>query len=114
MDKNNIFIDLDQNQIRAMAFEIAKQKNSWDAFVWLVAEAELRISSAIDSKENPFSPNFPKKIRINPTKIVDTPPKESIRNLAEQIAAKKPSMQNLHWYLAERLYIYQNTKKSIT
>jgi hypothetical protein len=105
------FLNLDQNQIKAMAFEIAKQKNTWDAFVWLVAEAELKVTPAFAPNELPFSPNFPKKIRINPAKIEDIPPKENVKKLAEQLAAKKPTLQNLHWYLAERTYIYQNAKK---
>jgi hypothetical protein len=51
-------------------------------------------------------------VDIDPDAIVDQPPEEEIRQLAEEIAKQGPSAQDLHWFIAERRFIYDEIKNA--
>lgn len=104
-------IPLHEDQIREIAFNISKQKNSWEVFVWLLAESELRIKKCFISPMNPLYGPTPPIVTIDISKIIDQPPRNEIIQLAELIAARSPTLQDLHWHLALRQYIYNQAKK---
>jgi hypothetical protein len=67
-----------EEEVRKLAEIISKWKDSYDQFVWLLAEAELRIQ--LQSQPSP----------------------EQIKPLAEYIYHQHHSLQDLHWFLAEK------------
>ncbi len=105
-----LVIKMDENAIREMAYDFSQQPKSYDDFVWLLAENELRLIKSYTTPSNPLMGNFPETVSIFPNKIIDFPPTDEIKRLAEIIAAQGISLQDLHWFLAERFYIYQSAK----
>jgi hypothetical protein len=109
--KNSILIKMDENKVREMAYDLSQQPKSYDDFVWLLAEQELKLKNAFNSPINPLTDNFPEMISIDPKKIIDIPNADETKALAELIAKQGPSVEKLHWFLAERVYIVNNAKK---
>ncbi len=102
-----VSIAVDNDAIQKLAFEISQLPKSYDDFVWIFAEAELRLRPAY-AMGNIFQTGGPVQIYAN--KIVDKPKEAEIRSLAEQIAAQGTSVQDLHWFIAQRNYIYNKAK----
>lgn len=97
---------LNSDDIKKKAFEISRSNKSYDEFVWIYAESELRLKNAYISKPGPNV----KEIQIDTAKIVDKPSENEIRELAKSVRSTNPSMQNLHWWIAERQIIYSKVK----
>ncbi len=100
-------IAVDNDAIQKLAFEISQLPKSYDDFVWIFAEAELRLRPAY-AMGNIFQTGGP--VQIYPNKIVDKPIEAEIRSLAEQIAAQGTTVQELHWFIAQRNFIYNKAK----
>jgi hypothetical protein len=105
-----VSINLDEKKIQEIAYDFAQQPKNYDDYIWLLAENELRLLGAYPDSINPLSGSFPEKVVLYPNKIVDFPPTEQVKQLAELYAAQAPSLQDLHWFIAERVYIYNNAK----
>lgn len=73
--------------ISKRAFLLSKEEKSYDQWVWLLAEAELRLQLGKD------------------------PPVTSIRSIAEEIGKQKISLQDLHWYIAEKQLLFEHKQK---
>ena len=109
-----ITIKLDDEQIRDAAFVISQETHSYDELVWLFAEAELRILSAlVMGNLSQQDVGETRKVDVDPYLLVDQPPEEEIRVLAEEIAQLKPTLQELHWFVAERRFIYDRAKANL-
>jgi hypothetical protein len=94
-----------------MAAKVAAWSDrSWDDFVWLFAEAELRLKKAYTSEEDSPSGPHANGIKIDPCLVEDSPSQDDIKAQAEQIAAKNPNIDELHWFLAERKLLYNKVK----
>ncbi len=103
-------ITVDAGKIQKLAFEISQQPKTWDELVWLFAECELRLASAY-ALGSLFHPSAgPGTVYLYPARITESPREEETRRLAEQIAAQGPSLQDLHWLIAERTYVYNMAK----
>ena len=93
-----------------MARELAQEARPWDELVWLFAEVELCLRPAlVDSmlyKQGVES----RQVDINPDLVEDHPREDAIRELAEEISRLGPSLQDLHWYIAERRFVYDQAK----
>ncbi len=101
-----VVIELDKNAIRNRAASIAAWNNRYDTYIWLTAEAELRIAKALASKLDKNST----RVQIDLSKVVDNPPLEEIRQFAGILCGFRPFIQDVHWFLAERRYIYDCIK----
>ena len=86
---------------------------SYDELVWLFAEAELRILSALVIGHLRQEGGEVREVEVDPTLLVDQPPEDEIRLLASEIAKMKPSISNLHWFVAERRFIFNQAKASL-
>ena len=102
-------IKLDEEKVRLMAYEYSLQPKSWNDFVWLFAEAELRLKNAYQSGST-LNNALPKEVKVTVSKIVDFPTQDEVKKMAEIISAQGPTIQDLHWYVAERTYIYNQAK----
>jgi len=49
-------------------------------------------------------------VMISKSKIVDKPGHDAIESLAKAIYAKRPKVEELNWFLAERRYIFDKVK----
>nr|MDO8111064.1 hypothetical protein [Candidatus Sigynarchaeota archaeon] len=94
------------DEIRKKAFDLAMARRSYDDYIWMWAEAELRLRNAYGTS---LAPNA-KNIDIDTSKIVDAPSAEDIKKLASELASKKVKVQDVHWFIAERQYIYNAIK----
>ncbi len=102
-----VSIAVDNDAIQKLAFEISQEPRSYDDFVWIFAEAELRLRPAY-AMGNIFQTGGP--VQLYPNKIVDKPKEDDIRALAEQIGPQGTPVQDLHWFIAQRKFIYNKAK----
>ncbi len=105
-----IVIQVNEETIRDMARTLAKESRPWDELVWLFAEWELRLRPALVDGMIYKQGEEERLVDIDPALIVDHPPEGSIRELAEEISHLGPSFEDLHWFIAERRYIYDRAK----
>ncbi len=100
-DRGEVVIDLDADAIRKRAFELSTQKKSYDDFIWLLAESELRLRDAYVKRAG--MPG--KSVVVNRATIVGKPDAASIKRLATEFASKRPKVQDVHWRIAEIQFI---------
>ncbi|HMF31517.1 MAG TPA: hypothetical protein VKK79_08890 [Candidatus Lokiarchaeia archaeon] len=105
-----ITVFIDEEKVREIASQLSQEPKSWDDFVWLFAEAELRLLPAYAGGARYQQGADSRAIDLDPDLLVDQPAEDDIRKLAEEIARSHPSLQDLHWYLAERRYIFGVSK----
>lgn len=104
--KNIVSVALDKEAIKKRAEEIASWKNPYDVSVWLFAEAETRLADAYVTVLDGTSAS----VQIDASKVVESPSREATDSLARAIYARRPGLPELHWFLAERRYIYEKVK----
>jgi hypothetical protein len=102
-----VSIAVDDDAIQKLAYEISQLPKSYDDFVWIFAEAELRLRPAY-AMGNIFQTGGP--VQIYPGKIVDKPKEDDVRALAGQIASQGTPVQDLHWFIAQRNFIINKAK----
>jgi hypothetical protein len=107
--KGAVSVKLDDDTIRNIAYDLSQKGLSWDDYVWLLAESELRLAPAYDSPRlTPSSlAELGNVIQINPSNIMRQPSEDDIRDLAGKIAQASPRMDELHWFIAERNFIFE-------
>ncbi len=102
-----VSIAVDNDEIQKLAYEISQLPKSYDDFVWIFAEAEIRLRPAY-AMGNIFPNGGP--VQIYPNKIVNKPNEDDVRTLAAQIASQGTPVQDLHWFIAQRNYIINKAK----
>ncbi len=105
-----VLIRLGDETIRDLAHALSQEHKTWDELVWLFAEGELRILSALVVGHLKPEGGEVREVEVDPTLLVDQPPEEDIRVLATEIAKMGPTLSNLHWFVAERRYIFNRAK----
>jgi hypothetical protein len=103
-----VTIDLPADEIKKKAFELSQLKKSYDDWVWLWTEADLKLKDALVT---PLSAGVT-SVKIDKKKILDKPKEEEIRKQAKDNHAKRMKIQDIHWFLAERNYILAKAKSS--
>jgi len=101
-----IVVDLKADEIRKKAFELAMVRRNYDDYIWMWAESELKLRSAYCT---PLVSNL-NKIEIDKANVVDKPSVEDVKKLASELASKRPKVQDVHWFIAERQYIFNAVK----
>jgi hypothetical protein len=94
-------IELNLDDIRKRAYSLSTLKKSYDDYVWMWAEQELKLAKALGA---PLGPNA-KKVVVDAGKIVAKPKDNDIKKLAADLAKKKAKVQDIHWFIAERQFI---------
>jgi hypothetical protein len=107
----DIEITIDEGKVREGAYLLSQQKKSYNDYVWLLAEADLKIAKAFPEGTSPLAGPTPRTVKISLSKIIDAPPQPDIKQAAEALAKKGPKIQDLHWFIAIRNFIYQEAKK---
>jgi hypothetical protein len=103
-------IQVDEDAVRTLARELAQEVRPWDELVWLFAEAELRLRPALVDGMLYKQGVESRQVDINPSLVEDHPGADAIHDLAKEISHLGPSFQNLHWYIAERRFVYDLAK----
>ncbi len=99
-------ISLDRKKIEEIAYLISQQRKSWDECAWWFAELEMQLSPACGANKNVFSHGgLPDRVLLYPSKVVYNPVEADVRSLAFDISHRRPSLQDLHWFIAQRQYI---------
>lgn len=99
-------IVLDYEDLKKRAYDLWRAGKTYDEYIWIYAESDLRLKSAFLSKIEPNGT----EIKLDTSKIVDKPSESEIRELARAIRGTNPSIQDLHWLIAERQYIYSKAR----
>ncbi len=102
-----IEVSLARDVIAKMAYEIASKRLGYDDYVWLWAELDLKVGNAIVNQ--PIGSNGGKAI-VDSARIVSNPAASDIKKLASEYAARKTKVETIHWYIAERQFIYDQMK----
>ncbi len=105
-----IVVQVDEEIIRNMARTLSQESRPWDELVWLFAEWEIRLRPALVDGMLYAQGVEERLVDIDPALIIDHPPEKSIRELAEEISHLEPSFEDLHWFIAERRYVYERAK----
>ncbi|MEX2683151.1 MAG: hypothetical protein Q6373_016295 [Candidatus Sigynarchaeota archaeon] len=105
-----VTVPIDKEAIKRKAEEIASWKNTYDTSVWLFAEAEVRLADAYVTVLDGTSPD----VKIDASKVVDVPTREATESLAKAISSHRPRLSEVHWFLAERRYIYDKVKEALS
>jgi hypothetical protein len=104
--KRIVSVPIDKEAIKKKAEEIAGWKNPYDVAVWLFAEAETRLADAYVTVLDGTSP----AVEVDASKVIDAPQRDATESLAKAIYARRPKLTEVHWFLAERRYIYDKVK----
>ena len=108
-----ISIQIDEQKIREMAYDISQEEQkSYDDYVWFFAEADLRIRPALAIGKLYKDGDESHVVRINPSRMLDQPTEDDIRTTAEEISKQGFSVPDLHWFTAERRFIYDAARNS--
>ncbi len=78
--------------------------------MWLFAEAEMRLRLALVGGNLYQRGVESRDVELNPALVVDHPAEEDVRELAAEVASLGPPLQDLHWLIAERRFIYARAK----
>nr|MDO8112884.1 hypothetical protein [Candidatus Sigynarchaeota archaeon] len=105
-----IEVDIDEGKIRTGAYLLSQLKKTYNDYVWMLAEADLKLSKVFPEGTNPLKGPTPKSIRLNPSKIIAEPLQGDIKKLAESIAKQGIKIQDLHWFIAIRNYLIDELK----
>jgi hypothetical protein len=108
---SEIVVTLDDGKIREAAFLLSQQKRSYNDYIWMLAEADLKLAKAFPEGASPLAGALPKTARVLPAKIIDSPLQSEIKAAAEILVKKGTKVQDLHWFIAIRNFIYQEAKK---
>ncbi len=104
---NAVTVNCSPEDIRKKAFELSAEHRSYDDYIWLLAESELKVSKAcLEASGKPGD-----AIKMDASRIVDKVDEKEIRQLAEKYAKAHPKVQDLHWYIAERQCALEGAKR---
>lgn len=104
-------IPIDEGKIREAAYFLSQEKRSYLDFIWMLAEADLKIARAFADGSNPLAGALPKVVTILPSRIIEAPFQSEIKQVAEKLSMMGTKVQDLHWFIAIRNYILQEAKK---
>jgi hypothetical protein len=107
-----VMIEINKEKIQKLAYQLSQEQKSYDDWIWLLAEAELRLRPAYVGSLLYQEKDGVLFTEIDATLMLDEPSEEVIHQLAEEIAKSSPSVQELHWFIAERRYIYDSAKNT--
>ncbi len=105
-------VTLDKDEITRRAFEIFTERLPYDKLVWLLAESTLMVKDVFIKK--PFGPitTTEGRLELNPDLLNPRPNRDKIARLAKQIFdTEHPTVERLHWLIAERRWLYVTIKK---
>jgi hypothetical protein len=108
--EKTIFVPMNEQKIREMAFQNSQKKMSFNELVWYVSENDVRLKNAIPADQNPLLGKKVSKITIDLNKIVRVPSQEDVKKVAQTMASFRPNLPDLNWNLAVRQYIFENIK----
>ncbi len=104
---SEVIVKCSPDDVRKKAFELSAEHKSYDDYIWLLAESELKFSKAcVESGVKPGD-----AIKMDAGRIADKVDEKEIRQLAEKYAKAHPKVQDLHWYIAERQCALEGAKR---
>ena len=104
--ETSIAVDMKKDEIRKQAYELSTLKRSYNDYVWLWAESELRLANAYQTDLK----STPAVVKVDLKKVVEKPAEADIKKIASDLFGKRQKVQDIHWYIAERNYIFDAAK----
>ncbi len=108
-----ISVKLNKEKVQEIAYLFAQDGKTWDECTWVLAEYELKLSAACSNPKQDYHwGGLPNVVKIYPSRILYAPKEDDVRQLAYEISQRGPSLQDLHWFIAQRKYIDEVLSKS--
>jgi hypothetical protein len=101
-----VSVKIDMDKVREIAYFLSLEPKNYDDLVWLCAEAELRLNQPFVTQILYDEGIESSVIEIDPNLFVTQPEETDIRSLAEKMVNSHPNLQELHWFIAERRYVF--------
>jgi len=102
-----VVVELDEARIRTIAYLLFEQKKSYEDYITMLAEVEIKLSKAlVESLKAGQS-----IVRIIPSKIINVPDKAEIKKRVEALAKEGIKIQDIHWFIAVRQFILEEARK---
>ncbi|OLS15837.1 MAG: hypothetical protein RBG13Loki_0531 [Promethearchaeota archaeon CR_4] len=103
---NLIEVRLNKEKAQEIAYMLAQEGKTWDECTWMFAEYELKLAVACSNPKHEYKwGGLPKSVKIYPSRILQSPREEDVRQLAYEISQRGSSIQDLHWFIAQRRYV---------
>ncbi len=97
---------MNEEAIQQIAWKLSQEGKTWDECTWSLAENELRYGAAYAlPNESVRYGGLPNQISVDASRIRTTLNQEDVQKLAYEISQRGPSLQDLHWFIAQRLFI---------
>ena len=101
-----ITITLNRDLIQKRAYELSQLRRKYEDYVYIFTEADLKLAKGIIQG---FGPNV-QAIKVDKSKIPSKLDEKSVKDVAKLNFDKKIKLEDLQWYIAERLYVLENLK----
>ncbi len=112
VSSNIVTIKMNEEKIQQIAYLFAQEGKTWDECTWSLAENELRYGAACGYPKSDFKyGGLPSQVKIIPSRVLQEPKQDDIQKLAFEIAQRGPSLQDLHWFIAQRKFIGDSLAK---
>lgn len=103
---NIMTINLKRDAIQTRAYLLSTENRSYDEYIWQLADIEARLKAAYITRLDKGT----MEIKIDAAKILDQPSTDEIRIIARELGDKQARIQDVHWFIAERQYVYETAK----
>jgi hypothetical protein len=105
-------VKINEEKVQELAYLFAQEGKTWEECTWILAEYELKLGAACSNPKHEYRwGGLPNTIKISPSRVLQTPKEEDIRQLAYEISQRGPSLQDLHWFIAQRKYVSDTISK---
>ncbi len=106
-------VKLNEEKVQEIAYLLAQEGKTWDEYTWVLAEHELKLSAACSNPKQEYRwGGLPNAVKIYPSRVLQVPKEDDVRQLAYEISQRGPSLQDLHWFIAQRKYVEDVIPKS--
>ncbi len=101
-----VTVKLNEEKVQEIAYLLAQEGKTWDEYTWILADNELKLGSACANPKPDYRcGGLPTVVKIVPSRILQMPKEDDVRQLAYEISQRGPSLQDLHWFIAQRKFV---------
>ncbi len=98
-------LELEENEINDIAKLITAEHMSWEEHVWVLANLSLRVGQALILTDQYCWERLPSLVVLSKSSFARPPSLRKIDHVADQIIMANPSIEELRYCLAQRLYL---------
>ncbi len=101
-----LIVSMNEEAIQQIAYKISQEGKTWEECTWLLAENELRYGAAYAlPNESVQYGGLSSQLTVDPSRVQNNIKQEDVQKMAYEISQRGPSLQDLHWFIAQRLFV---------